>query len=514
MLSGTILHSSIGLGCGTSDRESHARPHDTLSAKILQPKVVYAMISLNDDRRVKIFESEQDLVLLQQHLTEVIEGAAFRGSRRSGQFLRYVVDQAIAGHFDCLKERVIGIELFGRSPSYDTGDDAIVRVTASDVRKRLLQHYGRYGTTSKFRINLPLGSYIPEIAHEPPGNGNGNHEPSASVEVHTTPHDAVAASEPGADSPELAAAVPISAPVEATPGQSKFSRTWLMLILLVTALNLAIWGVSWKHMDHSPAVPPSILPWSAFFNSPHAIQLVTSDPDIAEIQQYVGGEISTSDYANHHLIPNPDNMTPQVQHFWSVIMGDDKASFVDTKIAVQIAELAKAHGKQIDVDAARNIQMSDFQTDDNFILMGSPRSDPWSSLFSNQLDFRFTFDKSAGQEIIQNFHPKPNEAAQYVPTALGGATGQSYAIIALVQNPDQNGLVLLLAGANAEGTEAVGRLITDMPRFSAALQQCGISATGPVQHFELLLKLNTMAGYPNNASVEACHILQNSSAHL
>jgi hypothetical protein len=97
---------------------------------------------------------------------------------------------------------------------------------------------------------------------------------------------------------------------------------------------------------------------------------------------------------------------------------------------------------------------------------------------------------------------------------LGGATGQSYAIIALVQNPDQNGLVLLLAGANAEGTEAAGKLVTDMPRFTVALQKCGISAMGPLKHFELLLKLNTMAGYPNNASVEACHILQNISAHL
>jgi hypothetical protein len=63
-------------------------------------------------------------------------------------------------------------EVFGRSPSYDTGEDAIVRVTASDVRKRLLQHYDRNGSASEFRINLPLGSYIPEIIYEP-GDGAG-----------------------------------------------------------------------------------------------------------------------------------------------------------------------------------------------------------------------------------------------------------------------------------------------------------------------------------------------------
>jgi hypothetical protein len=77
--------------------------------------------------------------------------------------LKYIVERLIDGHGDELKERVIGMELFGRSPSYDTGEDAIVRVTASDVRKRLVQHYEISGTGSDFCIRLPLGSYIPEI---------------------------------------------------------------------------------------------------------------------------------------------------------------------------------------------------------------------------------------------------------------------------------------------------------------------------------------------------------------
>ncbi len=109
----------------------------------------------------RIVATEQDASTLQEHIKEIVEGTAFKGSHRSAQFLKYIVDQAIAGHFENLKERVIGVELFRRSPSYDTGDDAIVRVTASDVRRRLLQHYGTYGNTSEFRIQLPLGSYVP-----------------------------------------------------------------------------------------------------------------------------------------------------------------------------------------------------------------------------------------------------------------------------------------------------------------------------------------------------------------
>ena len=95
------------------------------------------------------------------HVTEIVTSPAFKGSRRSQDFLTYIVEQSLAGHFDALKERALGVELFGRDPSYDTGEDAIVRVTASDVRRRLQQFYGH--STSEWRIDLPAGSYIPEF---------------------------------------------------------------------------------------------------------------------------------------------------------------------------------------------------------------------------------------------------------------------------------------------------------------------------------------------------------------
>src|SRR5580658_1346844 len=102
-------------------------------------------------------------VALRAHLRSITESPAFKGSRRSQEFLQFIVARALDGHFDDLKERVLGVELFGRSPSYDTGDDAIVRVTACDVRKRLNQYYVEFAHQSEFRIELPPGSYIPEI---------------------------------------------------------------------------------------------------------------------------------------------------------------------------------------------------------------------------------------------------------------------------------------------------------------------------------------------------------------
>src|SRR5690349_8199373 len=97
-----------------------------------------------DDRRgaiAQIARSADRVAALRRHIKEIVEGTEFKGSQRSCKFLKHIVNHALAGDWDSLKERVIGVELFGRTPSYNAVEDAIVRVTASDVRKRLRQHY-------------------------------------------------------------------------------------------------------------------------------------------------------------------------------------------------------------------------------------------------------------------------------------------------------------------------------------------------------------------------------------
>ena len=246
-----------------------------------------------------------------------MKGDVFKGSHRSGQFLQYIVDQAIAGHFESLKERVIGMELFGRSASYDTGDDAIVRVTASDVRKRLLQHYGRYGATSGIRINLPSGTYIPEITRDPHGESGLFDGALANGETGQVRHDS-----PGPDVGSVPA--PAGSGIETsalTPGRSqhnpRFARWVPMVVLrfLILAMNLALWGLFWSRPSPLETPHLSPLPWSALFGSSHGIELITSDPNIAEIQGITGSQVSVSDYANHNYVPVPNKLTPEQSYF-------------------------------------------------------------------------------------------------------------------------------------------------------------------------------------------------------
>lgn len=476
----------------------------------MRPSASSGSVDPRSAELTRIAHTEEEIAKLRRHLNDVIEGAVFKGSHRSGQFLKHIVEQTLAGRFDSLKERAIGVEVFGRSATYDTGDDAIVRVTASDVRKRLLQHYER-SEAVEFRIILLPGSYIPEITRV-----SGSREEPTAETAERSPEAVALPPEPRAAHSELHGPAALPEPLidEAPPADVARRFPWMTLGLILTGLNIVAGiGVAWIYRSHAESSQPSTLLWTAFSHSSLPLQIITSDPNIAEIQELTGSQISVSDYANHNYIPQSKSLTPELLHFCQNILRGDKSAAVDAPIAVKIAKMLPLSAQKISVHTARNIQLADLKTDDNFVLLGSPRSNPWSDFYSGQLDFRIVFDKSSKQEIVRNVRPQRNESQTYVPTAPGWATGQSFAIIALVQNPDRAGQVLLLAGANGEGTEAAGELATDLPRLATALQKCGISHSGPLQHFELLLRLNTMAGFPNNIEVVGCHVLSGESAH-
>jgi hypothetical protein len=100
----------------------------------------------------------------------VIASDAFAGSKRCQEFLNLIVDHALAGHADDLRERMIGVEMFHRAADYDTSNDAVVRVRATEVRKRLAQYYREAKVAPPVRIELSPGSYVPEFHWSlPPG---------------------------------------------------------------------------------------------------------------------------------------------------------------------------------------------------------------------------------------------------------------------------------------------------------------------------------------------------------
>src|SRR5580693_9508435 len=110
---------------------------------------------------------------VREQLDMLIRDHAFRSSKRSVAFLRYVVEQTLNGSSRQIKERTIGVEVFGREPTYDTNLDHIVRTAATELRKRLAIYYGDEKHRSELRMGLIPGSYIPRFAM-PLQTGNGH----------------------------------------------------------------------------------------------------------------------------------------------------------------------------------------------------------------------------------------------------------------------------------------------------------------------------------------------------
>jgi hypothetical protein len=469
----------------------------------------------------QIADSEDARAQLKENLREIVESGAFRGSERCGRFLSYIVNQAIAGHFESLKERVIGVEVFGRSPDYSTSDDAIVRVTASDVRRRLQQHYRKSGAISRIHISLPVGSYIPEITFDPETKGAGFDSRMARQNLPTlsASHSALGDSQPNS----IPAKVPPFAPQVVSNretvlpektfrfGLRALAVTLAVLVVLLAAFNLALWGVMRKNVSRTKVATISVLPWSAFFTSQHPTHLITSDPEIVQIQGMTKTRISLLDYVNHNYIPEHNALTPEAKESLLSAPKGDWTPPGDLQIAVNVAELAQSNSQNISVQPSSKTRMSDLKSDDNFIFLGSPRSDPWVSLFNDTLDFQFVPVDGSQNEVIRNVHPRQDERSTYTPTT--GTTGESYAIVAFVQNPGQDGQVLVVAGATGEGTDVAGRLVTDPPRLQEALQKCGTPFSGSLKHFELLLRVSVIAGSSRGFDVMACHILPGNAAH-
>ena len=96
-------------------------------------------------------------------LNRILKANSFAAANSPACSFSTPFPMARAGAPNQLKERTLGVELFGRDPAYDTGVDAIVRVKANEIRRRLAQHNGTAGPGQRVRIELPPGSYVPQF---------------------------------------------------------------------------------------------------------------------------------------------------------------------------------------------------------------------------------------------------------------------------------------------------------------------------------------------------------------
>ncbi len=110
---------------------------------------------------------------VQAQLQRILASQGLVHAERLGAFLRFIVEESLAGRGNQLKEQVLGIEVFGRGESFDPRIDTVVRVEAHRLRSRLKQYYATTGRTDNVLIELAKGSYAPvfSVRRPPPRKG-------------------------------------------------------------------------------------------------------------------------------------------------------------------------------------------------------------------------------------------------------------------------------------------------------------------------------------------------------
>lgn len=106
---------------------------------------------------------QPDEAAVREHVERVLCAPEFSQSHRMQAFLRFVVDETLAGRGAQLKAYTIGVSVYRKGDGFDPSTDPIVRVDARRLRRKLQAHYADAGAGERLRIDIPKGQYAPRF---------------------------------------------------------------------------------------------------------------------------------------------------------------------------------------------------------------------------------------------------------------------------------------------------------------------------------------------------------------
>jgi hypothetical protein len=387
-------------------------------------------------------------------LHDILHSEAFSNSKRCCDFLAYVVEQALAGSQHELKERTIAVAVFGRTPSYDAHEDAIVRIKASEVRKRLGHYYASEGRGAAIRVSLPRGGYVPvfapfdrrveEVLLDPPAENIGE----------TGQLDAIRGS----------SAVPAQAPKR---GQK------ILLAFACGALIVA--GVSaWFHTRPQTTFLEQF--WAPALRNSEPVYLVAAAAPV--FVSYAPGE-----------------SLPLSNRTEYVAVDDQFVGEGDLLASHLIASMLQAMHQPYEVKGNNTVDVRDLPTR-TVVLIGYS-STKWESI-CKQLRFYIDADKAG---MITDRGKETEWYPHHVTKDLH--TDEDYAIVSRFLDPSTRAMVVLVSGSEQYGTEGAAMLVTNAELLRNALRD---RPTGwENKNLQIVLHMKVIANSPATPEVVATY---------
>jgi hypothetical protein len=420
--------------------------------------------SVLDDHSSRAPFLKEECELVRTELRAIVSSPYFRNSKRYPAFLSYIVEKTLQGEGSEIKERTIGIEVFGRPADYDTNSDPAVRNTASEVRKRLSLYHSEATNSTPVRIYLPLGSYHPELRFES----------EASSTLKSVFPDPLGISEPG---------IPAET---STPSQVAQKSRFKWFLWAVPLLGLLVGGGLWGLILHLQQTPLEKL-WIGFFNpsQPVLIGIPQAPAPAMSDGPFMAGPLKKEDLPNW-IKDNPDVAAEDV----SAIMHASKP-LMEHDVAYRI-----------EMDSS--ITLTDLR-DRPVVLIGGP-SNLWATKLLAPLRFHFSSADSLYVEDSQN--PQSRQWSYTLGKAAGPGSHltvlEDCAIVARFTDPTTGGVVMVIAGAGRNGTEAAGEFVASNELLGELDKR--LPAGWKNKNLEVVLKTKVIDGKTGSPSIEATYL--------
>jgi hypothetical protein len=378
-------------------------------------------------------KAEISIEAVREQLESILSDPGFRSSKRSIQFLKFVVEKTINGEADQIKERTIGVEVFGRDPSYDTNEDHVVRTAAGELRKRLTIYYADERHRSELRMNLVPGSYVPVFKYQPLLTS----ETSETNSINESPDD---------EEPQKVVHQIIGHPLEEMTISAPSSRwrrmAWKIAYASATVLVLIFLG----YHRLKPATAQELF-WKPVLETPGTVLLAVGDVP-------KGPPISQSEAGQDFSIPIVQKTSSQIVPFGDAVT-----------IARVLGEL-KSKGKDVIIRREGASSFADLR-EGPVVLIGAFNNE-WSLRLTNQLRYSLAMDQE--KHIIYIKDAKNPSARNWswatnLPTGRQGGPGRpplmDYALISRIWNSDTGHVVVVIGGLYTYGTESAGEFLTN-----------------------------------------------------
>jgi hypothetical protein len=387
-------------------------------------------------------------------IERVLNSPHFRTSQRCQVLFRYITEHALAGDTHALKERTLGVDVFGRSPDYDTNSDPVVRGTAVEIRKKLAQYYQDPEHHGETLIELRPGSYVPQFR---PGTGS----------AHAT--------------------------ATAKTGLTRRLPVYVLIGAAVVLSPLIYFSSSWHRSDLERF-------WGPMLNEPRGVLFCLgqsrvysfrSDARQKEIEATVRASTPPDLNTSQATIP-----LSQLVPVWDRYM-----ALGDAKCLLRLASIFEKRDRPYRIRSEANTTFSDLREQPS-ILIGAFDNE-WTLRLAGQM--RYTFYKDfQGLEVVRDReHPEQSDW-KLINSWPYWKIAQDYAIVSRVFDRNTDRMVVVAAGITHFGTAGAGEFLSDPEYFSEVVRR--LPAGWQNRNLQIVLQVPVVQETSGHPRVLATHV--------